>query len=412
MPYYANTGGDITALLVGILSIILLIIVSSTLITKECFDKKVQKYLYLMLLIQIIIIIVDNYIRVFPLLEYDPRAFEGLGWYSYENNVNIGRGIYNTLIINPIYKMIGIRSATIFGVINVFANLLTNLNMYKILVKLKIDLKIRRFLLFISILSPISLIFKSGILREAIIIMFVSYSLKYFIDYIISGNNKEILKSFIFIGIGSIFHSGVIFLASGYFFGLLSGKKNQKVYQILTIIITILLFIIFKDKLLEKLGGGDIDRIIVANNYTSLKEASSGYLKNISTTSLGQIVIYLPLFIFYFLYSPTPDMIRGVMDIVTFLLNSSIYIYLTLTIIFFYKKIKKRLNLKEKMIIKSLIIGTLFTISVFSIGTRNAGTAIRHRDKIVLPLIIVSGIIQNKYLIEKENRRDKNGKTN
>lgn len=170
-------------------------------------------------------------------------------------------------------------------------------------------------------------------------------------------------------------------------------------YQIFIIILIIIIFIIFKDKLLEKFGGGDVEAIITANNYTSLKQAGSGYLKNITTTSLAQIVMYLPLFIFYFLYSPTPDMIRGVIDIISFALNSSIYIYIYLTIYgyYIYRKIKKRLNKKERMIIKCLFISVFFTVAVFSIGTRNAGTALRHRDKIVPILIVIFGIVQNRY---------------
>ena len=68
------------------------------------------------------------------------------------------------------------------------------------------------------------------------------------------------------------------------------------------------------------------------------------------------------------------------------------------------------------MIIKCLFISTLMTIAVFSIGTRNAGTAIRHRDKVILPLIIITAVLYNKYLFFKwgnrlRRREWKNGKT-
>lgn len=405
MPYYAATNGDIAALLVGILSIVVLIVLSTILINSNIKENSIKKILFLMLFIQIIIACIDNYITIFPLMGFDARAFESLAWFSYENNVNVGRGAYNYYILNPLYKIIKVRSAITIEVLNILFNLLTNLNIYSILKNLKIKKQLLVLLIFIVALSPISLIYRTGVLRESIIIMFISYSLKSFITFMLSKkNNIEALKSFIYIGLGAIFHSGVIFITTGYLIALLSGKKNQKIFQYLILILGAIGFILFKDTLLEKVGGGDIDTIIAANNYTSLKMAGSGYLQSITTTSLGQIVVYLPLFMFYFLYSPTPDMFRGILDIVSFILNSSIYLYFTFYGFYLYKKVKNQLTLTEKKIIKYFFISIIFTVAVFSVGTRNAGTAMRHRDKIVPLLIVIFAIIKNRAILLRERR--------
>ena len=406
MPYYAATNGDIAALLVGIMSIIVLIILSITLINCNIKENSIKKMLFLMVFFQIIIVVIDNYVTVFPLMGFDPRAFEGMAWFSYENNVNIGRGEYNYLVLNPIYKLIGVRAATVFGVVNIFANLLTNLNLYTILRRLRLERKILKFLILISALSPISLIFRSGVLRESIIIMFISYSLKSFIEYALENNKFELIRSFIYIILGSIFHGGAIFMGAGYAISLIIGKKNQKKYQILFFIFFVIGFILFKDKLLDSVGGGNVDEMIkLANIYNSMSEAGSGYLKSISTDSLGKIIMYSPLLILYFLYSPTPEMLRGVLDIATFLLNSSIFILLTIGSLKKYKDIKNYLSLKEKRIIKSLLVSFILTTFVFSVGTRNSGTAIRHRDKVVLPIIIIYGILENRSLLKKSNKK-------
>ncbi|MDY3060764.1 phospholipid carrier-dependent glycosyltransferase [Fusobacterium sp.] len=405
MPYYAATNGDIAALLVGILSIVVLIVLSTILINSNIKENSIKKILFLMLFIQIIIACIDNYITIFPLMGFDARAFESLAWFSYENNVNVGRGAYNYYILNPLYKIIKVRSAITIEVLNILFNLLTNLNIYSILKNLKIKKQLLVLLIFIVALSPISLIYRTGVLRESIIIMFISYSLKSFITFMLSKkNNIEALKSFIYIGLGAIFHSGVIFITTGYLIALLSGKKNQKIFQYLILILGAIGFILFKDTLLEKVGGGDIDTIIAVNNYTSLKMAGSGYLQSITTTSLGQIVVYLPLFMFYFLYSPTPDMFRGILDIVSFILNSSIYLYFTFYGFYLYKKVKNQLTLTEKKIIKYFFISIIFTVAVFSVGTRNAGTAMRHRDKIVPLLIVIFAIIKNRAILLRERR--------
>ena len=404
MPYFKAMGGEPLALIIGILSMVLLMMISLIIINVKIKEKKIRIILIVMLLIQLGIAVVDNYIRVFPLLEFDPKAFEALAWFSYENNVNVGRGAYNYYILNPIYKIIRVRSAMVFEVLNIFFSLLININLYEILKKLKIEKNLLILMIGISALSPISLIYRTGILREAVIILFISYSLKNFIFYCIDKDNLAMIKSFIFIGIGAIFHSGTIFIASGYMIALSGGRKNQKIYQFLILILGIIGFILFKDSLLEKVGGGDIDAIVRANNYTSLKMSSSGYLQSITTENLAQIVMYLPLFIFYFLFSPTPDMFRGVIDIISFLLNSSIYIYIILGSLYYLKNLKRGLNPVEKKILKCLFLSAIFTIAVFSIGTRNAGTALRHRDKIVPLLIVIFSIIKNRYIIMKERR--------
>lgn len=410
LSYFNIAQREPIVLILGIVILLILMIVGFGTINIKCKDNKIKTVMYLAFIIQIVILVIDNYIKDFPLINVDARAFEGLGWFSYENNINVGRGNYNYLIINPIYKLLGVRVAVIFGAINIYCHILTNLNIYKILNFFQIERNLKRFLMYILIISPISLIMRAGILREAIIIVCVSYSIKCFTEYIIKNNFYKVIISFISIGVGAIFHSGVIFLAIGYFFYLLGGKKNQKFIQFLILLIGIVGFVIFKDKLLMTVGGGDIDRILAYNNDNTLKSAGSAYLTSISTTSLAQIGAYLPLFMFYFLYSPTPNMIRGMLDIVTLALNSSIYLYITFVGLITYKNVKSKLSQKEKKIVKSLLIGVVFTIAVFSVGTRNAGTAMRHRDKILPFLIVIFAIIRNKYFMElkyrKNQRRD------
>lgn len=414
--YFYRAGRDPIVLVLGIIVLLILVIVSGTIININCKENKIKKAFYLALFIQIGILIVDNYIKDFPLINVDARAHEGLAWFSYINNVNVGRGQYNTFLLNPIYKILGIRVAIIFGAINVVCHILININLYRIFNILKLEKRLKEFLLYIVILSPISLVYRAGVLREAIIIMFISYSLKNFIEYSLKKKIILMIKAFFFMGIGAIFHSGVVFLGVGYFLYLLGGRGNQKVFQFILFILAIGVFIIFKDQLLEKVGGGDVERILAYNNNEQLKSAGSGYLESITTDSLGQIGVFLPLFMFYFMYSPTPDMFRGILDIISFILNSSIYIYITVVGVVTYKNIRKKLSKSQKQIIKALFISVLFTIAVFSVGTRNAGTAMRHRDKILLFLIVIFAIIRNKYYqikYEKLRRgikgREKNG---
>lgn len=412
LPYFAIVGKGSIILYLSIITLLVLIILTTFVIENNCNKKIIKKFLYLGLIIQIIIVIIDHFITGVPTITIDPRAFEALGWFSYENGVNVGRGEYNYWIINPIYKLLKVRVPIIFSALNVFFTILINLNIYKSLELLKINFKIEKYLMFIVIFSPISLIMKAGIQREAIIILFCSYSLKNFIKYYLFESNIFIIKAFFQIILATIFHSGVLFLSIGYFIYLITGKGRHEYYKYLLFIFIAIIFFIFRNRLLETVGGGSIENILSWNNYYMIKEARSAYLVNVVTTNLVQLLLYLPLFIFYFLYSPTPDMIKGVLDIATFSLNSSIYIFFTLGSLFYYRKISKRLNLKERKIINSLFFSLVVTIIVFSLGTRNAGTAMRHRDKLMPIIVILFAMLQNKSgLLDKLIRR-KNEKIN
>lgn len=404
-PYFVEAGSDPLILILSIIILMATIVASIVIIEIKCKSQKIKNILYVGLLLQLLVVIIDHFIMAFPTIVLDPRAFERSGWYSYLYGVNVGRGEYNYWIINPIYKLLGIRVAMIFSAMNVFFTILINLNIYEILKKLKIDFKITKLLMFITVLSPISLIMKAGIQREAVIILLLSYSLKNFVEFCYTRTNYKGVLAFLLVGVATIFHSGVLFLGCGYLIYLLEGNGKQKFLQYILLIIIMAVFFIFKDRLLETVGGGDVEAIISWNNYSTLKEAGSGYLQSVTTTSLGQIVLYLPFFIFYFLYSPTPDMFRGILDILTFTLNSSLFIYLTIDGYIKYKKVKKQIPKLEKKIIKALTMSLIFTVIVFSIGTRNAGTAMRHRDKIFPFLIVINAMVRNRYLNIKERKR-------
>ncbi|MGL4358061.1 MAG: hypothetical protein ACRCSY_05110 [Cetobacterium sp.] len=406
MIYFARAENDKFVLFLGVILIILLVLGSYLLIEKKCENSKIKKVFYIALILQIIILLVDNYFYPFPTIDKDARAFERYGWTSYLLGVNEGRGAYNYYFINPIYKIIGFRVAILFGTLNIFFNMLININLYKILKMLIDNRKVIEKSMYLSLLSPITLITRAGILREALIVLFISYSLLYFVKgyKYKQFEKKNLLFSFIFIGLASIFHSGVIFIATGYLIYLLKNIQTSKIQSLILLIIIIGLFFIFKDSFLKKFGDIDTAQIIKQQNYKSITNAGSAYLKGANIDNIGKTILYLPLRIFYFLYSPTPDMIRGVLDIGVFLFNSTIYIYTTYFSLKYFKVIKKRILKKKRLFLISLFLSFFSTLVVFSIGTSNAGTAMRHRDKIIIILLIIFAILKDEYEKYKMNR--------
>jgi hypothetical protein len=142
----------------------------------------------------------------------------------------------------------------------------------------------------------------------------------------------------------------------------------------------------------------------VAPNYTNTIQVGSGYLNNYTINSFGDLILYVPLKIVYFLFSPMIWDIRGLQDLIAILFDSVFYLVLTINVIaaFFGKCLNKR----ERLLIKALIFACVLVIGAYSMGTIAAGTAIRHRYKVLSFLIIITftqscGIIRSFFFDRK-----------
>ena len=104
---------------------------------------------------------------------------------------------------------------------------------------------------------------------------------------------------------------------------------------------------------------------------------SSTYLLNKYATNYWELFVGTFERIFYFLVSPIPGMWRGMSDVIAFCVSSSVYILAAIAIVisFFFKK---------RDAFRSVLILIIFFVSaIFAWGVSSAGTAMRHREKIV-----------------------------
>ena len=88
-----------------------------------------------------------------------------------------------------------------------------------------------------------------------------------------------------------------------------------------------------------------------------------------------------------------PWLIRNGMDIITFLLDSSLWVYMTYLFIKNYKTIDSR----YKLLMLCIILGGF----VYGMGTLNTGTAIRHRNKLMAFTLVLMIATKNKMDLEK-----------
>lgn len=405
MPYYLIINGDVMVLLKEILILMILIGVSLLSIKINCRNKTLRFVLYCALIIQVFLLIIDNHI--YDLLPGgDSRGYEYYGWLNFKKINPIDQVNYSKYVIGPLYSIIGERIPMFIGAVNIYMNILSNIIIYKILKLLNINHKIALRGMMITAFFPLSLFLRTSILRESLIVFCLVCSIYFLLKGVELNNKRLILYSFLYLLIGSLFHSGCVFIVIGYLYILLKNKVLEFKYKLLLFLFLIILFLIFKDKLLLKLGNFDVKNVIRANNLASIRDSTTGYLKNLNTTSFLEIVVYLPLFLVYFLFSPFFFEVRNNHSFIVFIFNSSIIFYLLLKTVVYWIKTKD-LSIKERILIRGLLISFFSASIIFSIGTRNFGTAMRHRDKFLFILIIVYIFLRDRYYKCKTKREYK-----
>lgn len=325
------------------------------------------------------------------------------------NNMEGLRGGLYSQINGLLFYFIG--SQRIVGqYINVLLGLSIIFIISRTLIMLNVNKNIRVAIILIISFFPNSIIMSAIFLREMFPTFLVSISLYFFIKWFKLGYFKYILLSLLTIGIASIFHSGIIGITLSYAFAILFYKRKENTFKfsvstvssfILIVIIFSLAFTVFDDLIFRKFSG--VDNI---NDIYSAANSSMGgsmYLTNLTITNPVQLIIYGPIKALYFLIAPLPMDWRGIRDIVTFFSDSLLY----LTVIIYFIKYKKKITERKSLIIILLImiIGAAF---IFGIGVGNAGTAMRHRQKLIPIFLILLGVMMDakkRYVDDDKKRR-------
>lgn len=344
----------------------------------------------------------DLYARDIFLL---PSSGADSEWYHYlavrvsENLDNLSAnnrgGIYSK-ILGLVYYLTG--SMRILGhYINVLLGLSTVVIVYKIMLEQKINTKTIQTVLIIAAFFPNSLIMSGILLREILPTFFVALSLLYFLRWYRKQSITNFILSLVMLGIASTFHSGVVGIAVGYIFVYLfynheankfkADSKNILMFLPVAVFI-ILLVTQFGDAMFGKFR--NLEQ--ASDIYDNVMKADGGaaYLEGLTINNPIQLLIYGPIRAFYFLFSPLPMNWRGAQDIVTFFIDSLFYLF-----VFYYYIKNRKLFHNNKQLILGILIVLIIVSFVFGIGVSNAGTAMRHRQKLIPLFMILLAIMKN-----------------
>lgn len=146
------------------------------------------------------------------------------------------------------------------------------------------------------------------------------------------------------------------------------------------------------------------------NNIDSSEDLLSGinetrgrtaYLTWIKADNIWMGLLLSPLKMFYFLFSPLPSGWHGFGDIFAFMIDSSFYIFLCCNIVRNYRLRNTFVNLK-----KFLFIGLGVAVFAFALGTFTAGTAMRHRAKLLPMLTVLYAVTSSSIGIKNTSTND------
>lgn len=235
--------------------------------------------------------------------------------------------------------------------------------------------------------------------REVLIMFFILLYIKASYKYFAGGNIRYLILSLIFLIPAMILHTSMIVMILLTIMIILNKRgSNDYASAILSksflIIISLILFtyLLRSGVGVEKFGlvedsGLNINNISALGNMSATGRAA--YLTNFGFSNPVLIILTLPIRMIYFLFTPFPWMIRATIDLLGFF-DALLYVW---AFILALKKIKRILKnkkkTKEEKFIYILFISLICIVAMFGLVTSNYGTAIRHRSKLFVILLVI-----------------------
>lgn len=396
----------------NLFNIIILFILLNVLFTIVNFYRKYQNIFIILfsgLIVRLILIFVDLFGREIIILPNSAGDSEDYfkTAISVSSNIkllfeNIYGGLYSKFL--GIVFFVGPSERILGHYINLLLGMSIIIITYSTLKLITDNSKKIKFLLIVITFFPQALIFSAILLRENIITLFVALSVNQFVKWFIANKKSHFYLSIIFIFIGTLFHSGVIGMLGGYFIIYIFYNRTNKKLKIkhstvfYFAVVTLLFLFLF-----TKYGGffGKLNQLDSLDSLYHVADRSSGgaaYLENIRIDSFNKFIFYLPIKMLYFLLSPLPHQWRNLSDVLTFLFSSTLYLYMIFVSIINYKENK------NDALLTGLLISVILVTMIFGVGVSNAGTAMRHRHKI-LPVVIVILLLTNNKITKVMNSK-------
>lgn len=366
------------------------------------YNKKLAFILYLGYAARLLAMLWDIYARnifTFPGSGGDSEAFLATAIRVSQNLDLLSKEIYGdyyTKFLGIIFHSTGVERM-IGQYINVLLGVSIIISLYNILKTLNISEKTIDIAITLIALFPNAVIMSAILLRENLIVLFALLSFLYFVKWYKNGGILNVLFSTLFLLSSASFHAGIVGIGLGYagMYLFYRRKENKIAFDRKTLIYFAVLTIFagyiyfnYSDVFLAKFS--NINGLADLYRELSTGRGGSRYLKDLQVDSFLELIIYLPVKMLFFLISPLPMDWRGLQDILAFMMDSVFYVYI---ISYAAKNFR---GTDKKPIFLGLTVSLLAVVLIFGIAVSNAGTAMRHRNKI-MPLLLVYYAMLNDW---------------
>lgn len=244
---------------------------------------------------------------------------------------------------------------------------------------------------------PNALIISSLFVRESAIVLFVAVSLTIFLKWVLYGGLLRLLISGLVGVLAMALHSGIIALLLGYLVVATIFDRETRKFRVGTHSIgylglllpgIIVIVVFFPDVFLGKFDRYESTEELFA--AASNAQGGAAYLSSLTIGGFGDLALYGPLKGFYFLGAPMPWDFRGLADLLTFALDSLFYCGATILTVTRLKSVCRNRNVAI-----ILLIVLMFMVLLFGAGINNAGTAVRHRFKLIPIFTILVALVRD-----------------
>jgi hypothetical protein len=238
---------------------------------------------------------------------------------------------------------------------------------------------------------PVPIVLSAILLREAIVVFCVSLSVLALSRWMVQDKAMHVGMAFLALAIAAMFHSGSLGVMAGIVAAVILYNRElgrftvsvKRIFRLAPVLGGLgLVLVKFPDLFVKKFGG--IEGIDDVYAVAEVSRGGSAYLSGVTVESFGDLIVIAPLKAFYLVFSPMPMDWRGVSDVVMFLVDSVFFIATAVAIV----KLRTLSRGRMKAAAVAAALAIVGAALVFGLGTGAAGTAVRHRDKLV-PLCAV-----------------------
>lgn len=316
----------------------------------------------------------------------------------------------------------------LFGV-NILCCILVNIAMSMVMVGIVFSLldhfKVKGSIRLLSgifiCFMPYAFQLSTSLLREAIYFCFITVSFASFVYYIYQEKQRYLYFALLAMVPVLALHIGYFPIALVYFVELLRNGKAKTVKDLFGKILVIGLFVGFLvlsssfnsvEYLTGSTGGieGLINKLTSDGVSETTANAGSLYLPGVYITSFGTFLLYSPLKWLFYIAGPLPMNWRGLPDVAAFFLDGFVHVVVLISgmkgISLLKRRYKERAEETDGKMLRVLRAGlwaVVLCAFVFGLGTKTAGTAIRHRD-VLLGIEVV--IFALSLMIKKMHQND------